>query len=163
MIDSLGFHTDRDLNAELAELDRQINALTARVTGDTFSHFEDRWNDRSSLDNLRARAAILAAEVAIQNQEMERLTSAIRTLGDADLGFIAYVVFGPAALPMEARYEIRLIERTGGYTVAGTVRRNVTADQIADVQRELLTVDAKRHGQLWGRSVRDYRTQTTAY
>ena len=163
MIDTLGFHTDRDLNAELAELQRHINGLVGRLETGCFFHYEDRWNTQSRLDNLRYQADVIAREAAIEDASIDRLAAAVRTVGDPDLGFIAYVVFGPDALPMEALHEVRLIERTGSYTVGGSIRRNVPADKVSETERELLTVDAKRHARLWGRTIRDYRTQVTAY
>ncbi|MFD9721059.1 hypothetical protein [Streptomyces sp. NPDC059076] len=165
MIDNLGFHTDRDLQSELAAVQRQVNALEGRVTVGLFYSPEDRHNTYGQLTNLQVRANTLAAELAAENEELDRLTAAVRIVGDPDLGFIAYVVFGPAALPMESRYEVRVIERRGGYTVPGTVRRNIPAAVVSEASRELLTAVVKRggHAELWGNTIRDYRVQVTAY
>ncbi|MET7713730.1 hypothetical protein [Streptomyces sp. NPDC005407] len=163
MIDTLGFHTDTDLHAELATLQRDIDRLTARVTADWFHTPEDRHNTWSHLDNLLFRANSLTKEIAAEDENLNRLADAVRTVGDPDLGFIAYVVFGPTALPMETRYEIRVIDRTGGYSVPGSIRRNVTADQVTETQREALQFAVRHDGRLWGRTIRDYRIQVTAY
>ncbi|MFG2540617.1 hypothetical protein ACGFU4_35805 [Streptomyces sp. NPDC048511] len=165
MIDNLGFHTDRDLHAELATLNRNITSLLGRVEIGNFYSWEDRYNTESDLANLQARAQRLADEIAEDDADTDRLLAAIRLVGDHDLGFIAYVVYGPKALPVSPLHEVRLIERDGGYTVPGSVRRRVPADQVAAVQRELLTgvVARNGHARIWGRTIRDYRTQVTAY
>ena len=63
------------------------------------------------------------------------------------------------------RHELRMIERRGGYTVPGTVRRNLTADQLADAERELWdTVLAPGgHAQQWGQTRHGYQIQTLTY
>ncbi|MBT3077626.1 MULTISPECIES: hypothetical protein [Streptomyces] len=165
MIDNLGFHTDRDLHGELATLNREITALAGRLDIGNFHSWEARYNTESRLANLQGRANQLAAEVAVSDADTDRLLSAIRLVGDPTLGFIAYVIYGPVVLPVPPLHEVRLIERDGGYTVPGTVRRRVPADQVAAVERELLTgvVAPGGHAQLWGRTIRAYRTQVTAY
>lgn len=165
MIDTLGFHTDRDLQGELATLQREIDQLTTRVTVGWFHSPEAELNTWADLDNRRQRAAILTRDIAAEDEELERLASAIRTVGDPDLGFIAYVVFGPHALPMQARYEVRIIERCGGYTVPGMVRRNLTASQIQstgdDLMRQILKRDG--HADMWGKNWHAYQVLQTAY
>ncbi|MFD3999862.1 hypothetical protein [Streptomyces rubiginosohelvolus] len=165
MIDNLGFHTDNDLHAELADLNRQITALVGRLDIGNFYSWEDRYNTDSQLTNLQVRAEALAAKIAEADADTDRLLAAIRLVGNAELGFIAYVVYGPQVLPVPPLHEVRLIERDGGYTVPGTVRRRVPADQVAEVERELLTgvVAPNGHARLWGRTIRAYRTQVTAY
>lgn len=165
MIDNLGFYTHRDLNAELAKLHREIDALTGRITIGLFYSLEDEWNTTGQLARTQTRAALVAEELAAENAELDRLTAAIRLVGNPTLGFIAYVVFGPAALPVPPLYEIRVIERDGGYTVPHLVRRRVTADQVIETQRELLAEVVKRggHADIWGHTIRDYRAQVTAY
>ncbi|MFH8483665.1 hypothetical protein [Streptomyces sp. NPDC018055] len=165
MIDNLGFHTDTDLHTELATLNRQITALTGRLDIGNFYSWEDRYNTGSQLASLQARAERLTDEIAEADADTDRLLNAIRLVGDPTLGFIAYVVYGPQVLPVPPMYEVRLIERDGGYTVPGTVRRRVPADQVAAVERELLTgvVAPGGHARLWGRTIRAYRTQVTAY
>ncbi|MEU1434032.1 hypothetical protein ABZ438_08025 [Streptomyces sp. NPDC005786] len=165
MIDTLGFHTDRDLDTELATLNREINALASRVEIGYFHSTEAEWNTVGQLSNCQRRAAVVAEELAAETAELDRLTAAIRLVGDVELGFIAYVVFGPAALPVPPLYEVRVIERDGGYTVPSLVRRRVTADQVVETQRELLTAVVRRggHADLWGHTIRDYRTLVTAY
>ncbi|MDK0525065.1 hypothetical protein [Streptomyces sp. ML-6] len=165
MIDSIGFHTDRDLQAELATLNRHINALAGQIAIGNFHSPEAAWNTSAQLTNYLGRAERLAEELAAEQAELDRLAAAIRTVGDMDLGFIAYVVFGPAALPVPPLYEVRVIERTGGYTVPGLVRRRVAAEDIVETQRELLDAVMKRggHADVWGHTIRDYCTQVTAY
>ncbi|MFD7855212.1 hypothetical protein ACFV6B_13125 [Streptomyces microflavus] len=165
MIDNLGFHTDTDLHTELAGLNRQITALTGRLDIGNFHSWEDRYNTDSQLTNLQARAERLTVKITEADAETDRLLAAIRLVGDPTLGFIAYVVYGPKVLPVPPLHEVRLIERDGGYTVPGTVRRRVPADQIVEVERELLNEVAapNGHARLWGRTVRAYRTQVTAY
>ncbi|MFJ3083061.1 hypothetical protein ACIPJG_25355 [Streptomyces halstedii] len=165
MIDNLGFHTDNDLHAELATINCEITALTGRLDIGNFHSWEARYNTESQLANLQGRAHQLTAEVAEADAETDRLLAAIRLVGDAELGFIAYVIYGPTVLPVPPLHEVRLIERGGGYTVPGTVHRRVPADQVAAVERELLTAVAAPggHARLWGRTVRSYRTQVTAY
>ncbi|MFB7592389.1 hypothetical protein [Streptomyces sp. NPDC056169] len=163
MIDNLGFHTDRDFHTELATLQSEITILTAQV-GHSHS-WEARHNALAQLDHLRGRADVIAREAAAADANQERLAAAVRLVGDIDLGFIAYVVFGPAALPMQPRYEVRLIERRGGYTVPGTVRRDLTEEQIVEAQREVLaeTLKPGGHARLWNQTAHDFRTQVTAY
>ena len=165
MIDNLGFHTDRDLDTELATLTRQINTLTGQIAIGNFYSPEAAWNTSGQLAHAQTRARLIADELDAENAELDRLAAAIRMVGDIDLGFIAYVAFGPAALPVPPLYEVRVIERAGGYTVPNLVRRRVTADQVIETQRELLTAVVKRggHADIWGRTIRDYRTQVTAY
>ncbi|MFJ2279286.1 hypothetical protein ACIOEZ_34620 [Streptomyces sp. NPDC087866] len=165
MIDNLGVHTDRDLNTELDALTRQINALTGQFAIDLFHSPEAKWNAQAELTNCQVRAQLLAEELAAETAEQDRLTDAIRTVGDPTLGFIAYVLLGPAALPVQPLYEVRVIERDGGYTVPSLVRRRVTAEDVAETQRELLNAVVARggHAELWGHTIRDYRTQVTAY
>ncbi|MEU0624921.1 hypothetical protein ABZ329_29190 [Streptomyces rubiginosohelvolus] len=165
VIDNLGFHTDNDLHAELADLDRRISNLAAQIDGGYFHSPEAEWNTWAQYQNLTAARPELAAKVAEADADTDRLLNAVRTVGDTTLGFIAYVIYGPTVLPVPALHEVRLIERDGGYTVPGTVRRRVPADQVAEVERELLTQVAapNGHARLWGRTVRAYRTQVTAY
>ncbi|MEU5490301.1 hypothetical protein AB0G98_21500 [Streptomyces sp. NPDC020196] len=164
VIDNLGFHTDRDLHAELATLDRELAGINARTTTGNFHSHEDRINTWSRQDSLQYRRTQLLEDIAQDDAETDRLLAAIRTVGDPDLGFIAYVVFGPAVLPIPALYEVRVIERDG-YTVPGTVRRQVTADQVAATEQDLLDDVLKPNGYAaaWGHVRRDYRTQVTAY
>lgn len=165
MIDSLGFHTDHDLGTELATLNREINALIGRIVIGNFHSPEAGWNASAELTHTSARAALLAEQVAAETAEQDRLAAAIRAVGDIELGFIAYVVFGPAVLPVPPLYEVRVIERAGGYTVPNLIRRRVAAEDVLEVQRELLAAVVKRggHADTWGHTIRDYRTQTTAY
>lgn len=165
MIDCLGFHSDRDLDAELDALNRKINALTNRIEIGYFHSVEAEWNTYGQLANAQYRAALVAEDLAAETTELDRLTAAIRMVGDLELGFIAYVVFGPAALPVPALYEVRVIERAGGYTVPNLVRRQVAAEDVLETQRELLTTVVKRggHADIWGHTIRDYRTLVTAY
>lgn len=165
MIDCLGFHTDRDLDTELATLTREINALTGQVEIGIFHSVEAEWNTHGRLAHCQVRAGLLTEQLAAETVEQDRLAAAIRTVGDLELGFIAYVVFGPAALPIPPLYEVRVIERAGGYTVANLVRRRVTAEDVVETERELLTAVVKRggHADTWGHTIRDYRTQVTAY
>jgi hypothetical protein len=164
VLDNLGFHTDRDYRAELDTLQHEIDTVTKRVQAG-FGSYEERHNTYSHLDTLQRRAQILTGLAAVEDQEMNRLETAIRTVGDPDLGFIAYVVYGARVLPMETRYEVRLVERRGGYSVPGLVRRYVTADQLADVERELRAEVMKRdgHAALWGNTAGDYRVSVLAY
>src|ERR1041384_5266670 len=99
VIDNLGFHTDRDYQAELDSLNRQINATTGRLQIGLFHTPEDERNTRGRLTTLQPHARIRAREAAMENQRLDRLTAAVRVVGDPILGFIAYVVFGPQALP----------------------------------------------------------------
>jgi hypothetical protein len=164
MLDSLGFHTDRDYRAELDTLQREIDQIARRIQAGSGS-YEDRHNTSSHLATLQRHARALAGLAATEEQEMRRLATAIRTVGDPDLGFIAYVVYGARALPMQALYEVRLVERRGGYSVPGLVRRYVTADQLADTEREL-RAEVMRwdgHAAVWGNTVRDYRISVLAY
>lgn len=165
MIDNLGFHTERDLAAELATLNREIRILEVRITTGAFNPFEDRHNAWGQLDNLRSRAEALTQEIAAEDFALNRLADAIHTVGDVDLGFIAYVVFGPAALPVQPLYDVRVIERRGDYTVPDAVRRNVPADDVARTEAELLDLVMARggHADLWGLARSDFRTQATAY
>lgn len=165
MLDYLGFHTDRDFHAELATLQTEIKALTGQVEIGLFHSWEAAQNTRGRLASLQHRADVIAREAAAQDTNLDRLAQAVRLVGDIDLGFIAYVVFGPAALPMETRYEVRLIERRGGYTVPGSVRRDLTEDQVVEAQREVFA-EALRpggHARLWNQTGHDFRTQVTAY
>ncbi|GGZ83213.1 hypothetical protein GCM10010328_66990 [Streptomyces rubiginosohelvolus] len=165
VIDNLGFHTDNDLHAELADLDRRINNLAAQIDAGYFHSPEASWNTWAEYQNLTAARPELAAKVAEADADTDRLRAAINAIGDTVLGFIAYVIYGPAVLPVPPLHEVRLIERDGGYTVPGTVHRRVPADQVATVERELLTAVAAPggHARLWGRTARAYRTQVTAY
>lgn len=165
MLNNLGHHTDRDLHTELADLNREITALSGRLNIGNFHSWEARHNTESQLTNLQDRAYHLTDEITAADADTDRLIGAIRRVGDPDLGFIAYVVYGPTILPVPPLHEVRLIERNGGYTVPGTVRRRVPADQVAEVERELLTGVVARggHARIWGRTIRDYRIQVTAY
>jgi hypothetical protein len=78
------------------------------------------------------------------------------------LGFIAYVVFGPKALPLEPLYEVRLIDPSG-YTVPDTIRTNLPASRVEKVRRKLLSVDARANARLWGYQVCEYRVQVTPF
>ncbi|MEU9947042.1 hypothetical protein [Streptomyces sp. NPDC047939] len=165
MIDCLGFHTDRDLDTELATLNREINALTGQIVIGNFHSVEAGWNASAQLSHCQLRAHLVAEQLAAETAELDRLTAAVRMVGDTTLGFIAYVVFGPAALPVPALYEVRVIERDGGYTVPSLVRRRVAAEDVVETERELLTAVVARggHADIWGHTIRDYRTQVTAY
>ncbi|MFE3484791.1 hypothetical protein [Streptomyces griseus] len=165
MIDNLGFHADNDLHTELADLDRRIHNLATQIDGGHFHSREAEWNARAYHASLLGARPKLAAQIAQADADTDRLLNAIHLVGDIELGFIAYVVYGPAVLPVPPLHEVRLIERDGGYTVPGTVRRSVPADQIAAVERELLTgaIAPGGHAWIWGRTIAAYRTQVTAY
>ncbi|MGW5003307.1 hypothetical protein ACWEP8_37265 [Streptomyces hydrogenans] len=170
MIDNLGFHTDHDIHAELADIQRQITSLTAQVAN--AGSYEDRFNAEGRLAGLQARASVLTDEVAAADANHERLATAVTATGNPLLGFLAYVALGPRALPavpsgrpMEPLHEIRVIERLGGYTVPGTVRRNLTADQVDKAKAEALAEVLKPggHAHLWGQKATDLDTQVLAY
>lgn len=163
MITALGFHTDRDLHAELAALQSDIRITTARCATNNFPTPETGWNTWSHLDNLRFRYRVLAKEAAMEDQRINRLARAVQQVGDADLGFIAYVVFGPNALPVEPLYEIRLIDGYG-YTVApDSLRTNIPANRLESARHDLLHVVAPRYARDMGEDVRDFRVQVTAF
>ncbi|MEU7738223.1 hypothetical protein AB0B51_35105 [Streptomyces griseus] len=165
MIDTLGFHTDDDLHAELANLDRRISDLATQIDHGRFHSLEADRNIRAYHASLLGARPKLAAQVAEADADTDRLLDAVNAVGDAVLGFIAYVVYGPVVLPVPPLHEVRVVERDGGYTVPGTVRRRVPADQVAAVERELRTAVAAPggHAWIWGRTIRAYRTQVTAY
>lgn len=162
MLDVLGFHTDRDYQTELDTLNREIRALTNKVTGGHFYSYEDRHNTYGRLDNLNNQARVLAREAAMETQRLDRLADAVCLVGDADLGFIAYVVFGPAALPLEALYEVRLID-PDGYTVPGTIRTNLPADRVQAASRKLMAVDGPAYARVWGHRMSEYHVQVTPF
>ncbi|RSS33773.1 hypothetical protein [Streptomyces sp. WAC08241] len=166
MITNLGLHNHRDLHTELATLHRKITALTGKVQIGLFRSWEDEHNTRGNLHHLQNQADVLQAQADAEDAEIARLAHAIHLVGDLYLGFIAYVIYGPDALPMEPRYEVRLIERHGrGYTVPCLIRRDLTADQVDDAKRELYAEALKPggHARLWGFDGRDYRTLVTKY
>ncbi|MFF8840538.1 hypothetical protein [Streptomyces sp. NPDC015130] len=166
MLDNIGFHTDRDFHTELATLHTEIRALTGQFEIGLFPSWEAQQNASSRLASLQHQAGVIAREAAAADANQTRLAEAVRLVGDLDLGFIAYVVFGADALPMQPRYEVRLIERHGrGYTVPGTTRRDLTEDQIDEVTRELYAEVLKPggHARLWGLDGRDYRALVTKY
>lgn len=162
MIDNLGFHIHRDLHAELAQLRRQIASLTQQVIGNSFYSYEAGWNANARLDRLTEQARVLTREAAMEDQRIRRLVDAVRVVGDADLGFIAYVVFGPRAIPMETLYEVRLID-SDGYTVGDTVRTNLPLSRVDAARKQLMTVHAPPHARLWDRPLSDYRVQVTPF
>jgi hypothetical protein len=162
VIDNLGFHVVRDYQTELTQLNREITALTRKVTIGSFYSHEDRHNTYGRLSDLQARAAPLTTELAMETQRLDRLAAAVRIVGDAQLGFIAYVVFGPKALPLEPLYEVRLLD-PNGYTVPGTVRSNLPASRVEKTRQELLTVDAKANVRIWGDQLSAYRVQVTPF
>lgn len=162
VIDNLGFHVDRDYQAELDSLNRQINATTGRIEIGLFHSYEDEWNTRGRLATLQTHARDLAREVAMENQRLDRLTAAVRVAGDPVLGFIAYVVFGPKALPLEPLYEVRLID-PNGYTVPDTVRTNLPADRVASARKKLLAEDRIANARIWGAQLCEYRVQVTPF
>ncbi|WP_448333545.1 hypothetical protein [Streptomyces sp. DSM 41534] len=136
MLDILGLHTDRDYHAELAALPRGIDTLTIRA---------------------------LTREAAIEDQRLNRLASAVHIVGEPTLGFIAYVAFGPDALPIAPLYEVRLIEPDGIYTVSDGIRTNLPAERVEGAKQQLLADDAVRHAKLWGFDPTQYRVQVTAF
>jgi hypothetical protein len=163
MLDVIGFHTDRDYQAELDTLNREIRALTIKVTEGRFYSYEDRHNTYGRLDNLHRQAGVLTREAAMETQRLDRLEAAVRLLGDAALGFVAYVVFGPAALPLEPLYEVRLID-PDGYTVPDMIRTNLPAARVDKARTQLLTVDGPAHERMWGRKwAAGYRVQVTSF
>ncbi len=161
MIDNLGFHVVRDYQTELTKLNREINALTGRLEVGLFYSPEDRHNTYGRLSTLQRQAQIITRNAAMENQRLDRLADAVRTVGDTELGFIAYIVFGPKALPLEPLHEIRLID-PNGYTVPGTVRTNLPASRVEKARRKLLAVDARADARIWGGRVCEYRAQVTA-
>lgn len=162
MIDNLGFHVDRDYQAELDSLNRQINATTGRIEVGLFHSYEDEWNTRGRLTTLQTHARVLAREVAMENQRLDRLTAAVRVAGDPVLGFIAYVVFGPKALPLETLYEVRLID-ANGYTVPGSVRTNLPASRVEAASQRVLDVEGRENARIWGEQLCEYRVQVTPF
>ncbi|MGW4270806.1 hypothetical protein ACWEGQ_00210 [Streptomyces seoulensis] len=162
MIDNLGFHTHPDYTTELTTIQTEIRSLTSRINIGNFHNWEAHHNTWSHLHDLHAQEKNLLREIAMENQRLNRLETALRAVGDIHLGFIAYIVFGPAALPVEAMYEVRLLD-DNGYTVPDTVRTNLPASRIESAKRHLLTVDAPKHARLWGAHVSDYRVQVTPF
>jgi hypothetical protein len=162
VIDYLGFHTDRDFHTELAALRREIDYLTLHVTQGSFHSYEAGWNTRTRLDGLLHQETILAREAAMEDQRIQRLANAVQIVGDAELGFIAYVAFGPAALPLETLYEVRLID-PNGYTVPGTVRTNLPVDRLDRAKTRLMTVDGPAYARERGLRFRGYRVQVTHF
>lgn len=162
MIDVLGFHDNRDYHAELATLRREINTLTIKVTSGSFYSYEDRHNTYGHLDSLTHRESVLVREAAMENQRLDRLADAVRMAGDAELGFIAYVVFGPDALPVEPLYEVRLIDEYG-YTVPGSIRTNLPAGRVENASTQLMTVDGPRYARECALRFVGYRVQVTAF
>ncbi|MFE9812349.1 hypothetical protein [Streptomyces sp. NPDC005548] len=162
MIDVLGFHDDRDLHTELAALRRDLEATAARCTIAGFSSPEQSWNTWGRLDSLRHQIRVLTREAAMEDQRLHRLAQAVQIVGDVDLGFIAYVAFGPQALPVEPLYEVRLID-PNGYTVPGTIRTNLPAARLEDARQALMTVDGPAYARRFGYQWRGYSVQTTAF
>lgn len=163
MLDRFGHHADRDPHAELATLNRRIKSLSAQAAH--AGTYEDRHNADAELSTLRLRAHLCATEAAEADAAHERLSTAVFATGDPLLAFLAYVALGPVALPIEPRYEVRLIQRLGGYTVPNCVRRHLTADQVDDAKREVFAEALKPsgHARLWEKTGRDYRTLVVAY
>ena len=149
VLDTLGHH--RDLTAEL-------DALTHRIT-------TCKPTDWRTINRLCARATQVVRDINSENTNLDRLETAIRTVGDPMLGFIAYVIYGPTVLPLNVRYEVRIIEAPGGYTVPGAVRRDITADQLTDTEQALWAevLAPGGHAAVWGYDRRDYEVQVTAY
>jgi hypothetical protein len=162
VIDTLGFHTDRDYHEELTEIRKEINALTGRVAMDVFHSWEARHNTTARLVDLHAQAAVLTREAAMEDQRIQRLADAVRVVGDADLGFITYVVFGPNALPLTPLYEVRLVD-PDGYTVPGTVRTNLPADRIDRAKQQLMTAEGPAYARERGLRFTGYRVQVTPF
>lgn len=162
MIDVLGFHDDRDYHAELTALRAEIRALTHKVEDGRFYSYEDRHNTYGRLDNLHRQEQVLVREAAMEDQRLARLADAVRLVGDVELGFIAYVVFGPAALPIRPLYEVRLIDEYG-YTVPSCIRTNLPAERVARVERELMTVDGPRYARERALRFVGYRVQVTPF
>ena len=163
MIDTLGFHVDRNYRAELDDLNTRIARLSDRVTANWFSTFEERTNTWSQLGHLRFRAHALTKEVAMEDQRIGRLTDALQIVGDPAIGFIAYVAFGPDALPLDAMYEVRLIEPNGIYTVPGGVRTNLPESRVESAVEQLRCEVAARHAKDNGFDAGAYRVQVTAF
>lgn len=162
MLDTLGFHTNRDYQAELHTIRAEIRALTNKVTDGRFYSYEDRHNTHARLNNLHRQANTLTREAAMEDQRLNRLNTAVRTAGDIDLALIAYVVFGPSALPMAALYEVRLVDEDG-YTVPSCVRTNLPADRVERARREFMTVDGPAYARMLGRRFAGYRVQITPF
>lgn len=162
MLDNLGFHTDRDLHAELATLDQRIISLSAQTGhGSSWTDIPNAW---AELDNTRFRVRVLRREAAMEDQRLHRLDAAVRIVGDPVLGFIAYVVFGPAALPIAPLYEIRLIDPNGIYTVPESIRTNLPASRVdAAVKAARSSEVIAQRAAVWGDNPNDYRVQITAF
>jgi hypothetical protein len=162
VIDNLGFHLDSDFHTELAALRKEIDSLTLLVTQGAFHSYEAGWNTRARLDGLLHQETVLAREAAMEDQRIQRLADAVQLVGDAELGFIAYVAFGPAALPLETLYEVRLID-SNGYTVPGTVRTNLPASRLDRAKTRLMTVDGPEYARQFGYTWRGYHVQVTPF
>ena len=162
MIDNLGFHTHPDLHTELAKVRREIDSLTQQTINNSFYSYEAGWNANARLDMLNNRARVLTREVAMEDQRINRLVNAVQIVGDANLGFIAYVVFGACAIPVEPLYEVRLID-SDGYTVGGSIRTNLPLSRVDAARGRLMAVDAPAHARLWERPLSGYRVQVTPF
>jgi len=163
MIDVCGFHTDPDYRDELATVNAEINALTNKITGRRFHSYEDNHNTYGRLGDLQGQARTLIREAAMQDQRLDRLARAVHHAGDAVLGFIAYVTFGPTALGLEPLYEVRLLDPSGR-TVPGTIRSNLPARRVQKTRIRLLTQDGPAYMRMWGRTwTSGYRAQATAF
>lgn len=163
MIDNLGFHNHPDYTTELATTQAEIRSLTGQITIGNFHSWEARHNTHGRLSTLLTREAVLTREAAMETQRLNRLADAARTVGNIYLAVIAYIVFGPAALPVEPLYEVRLID-PDGYTVPGTIRTNLPAARVEKTKTRLMTEDgplyARRTGRDWEPG---YRVQVTPF
>ena len=99
MLDTLGFHTDTDHQAELDALNAEIAELTEQIRADRFYSPEARTNAYLKLGSLHRRVPDLEWNAEIEKQRLEWIADGVRLVGDAALGVIAYVVFGTSVLP----------------------------------------------------------------
>ncbi len=161
MINVLGLHDDRDLHAELATVKREYDVTLARVAIGGFDQYETGWNTSARLSALHTQVHELTRLAAMEDQRIQRLADAISVVGDPVLGFIAYVALGIDALPVDAMYEVRIIQ--GGYGIGDGVRTNLPARRVETATRDLKAGVVRRHARLWDNDPDDYQVQVTAF
>lgn len=142
---------------ELAAARREIAHLTAHLETHPGMTWEGQLNILNRLDRLRTDALSLEALIDADDERTARLVAAALRIGDSPLTAVAYLVYGPAAIGVEALH--RLDVTHDGFTRADSVYVNVLAADVPAVRVELDAFIAKV-ARLWACCPADYRIET---
>jgi hypothetical protein len=144
---------------ELAATRREIAHLTTHLETHPGMAWEGQLNILNRLDHLRTDALGLEALIEASDERTARLIAAALRIGDSSLTALAYLVYGPTAIGIEALHRLGVTH--DGFTRSDSVHVNVLAADVPAVREELEAFITKV-ADIWAGDPADYRIETVA-